>query len=73
MSLDEYTLLETLGMGAFGRVKRALHIPSGNEVAIKIISLSCFEAVRQELLVHASLKHPHVISILDIFHSVRSP
>ena len=35
--LPNYKITETLGSGTFGKVKAAIHIPSGQKVAIKII------------------------------------
>lgn len=35
--LSNYKITETLGSGTFGKVKAAIHIPSGQKVGIKII------------------------------------
>ena len=36
-TIGEYKLLKTIGKGNFAKVKLAKHIPTGREVAIKII------------------------------------
>lgn len=35
---NHYEMKETIGKGGFGRVRRAIHIPTGETVAIKIMS-----------------------------------
>jgi serine/threonine protein kinase len=36
VKLERYTILETLGHGAFAKVKRAIDIETGQQVAIKL-------------------------------------
>jgi len=33
---QRYEIKETIGSGGFGKVKRAIHIPTGETVAIKV-------------------------------------
>ena len=42
-----YDIKETIGSGGFGKVKRAIHLPTGETVAIKVRSnfRSLFSAV----------------------------
>ena len=37
-SEHKYRLMKTLGIGAFSKVKLAVHIPTGQKVAIKIMN-----------------------------------
>lgn len=37
-SEHKYQLMKTLGIGAFSKVKLAVHIPTGQKVAIKIMN-----------------------------------
>ena len=63
-----YQLLDELGRGGFGVVYRALHAPSGQHVALKVLlkvdprARSRFE---REAHVTRSLDHPHVARLLD--------
>lgn len=51
--IGKYRLLKTIGKGNFAKVKLAKHLPTGKEVAIKIIDKtqlnpSSLQKVRQE-------------------------
>ena len=35
-TIDDYIILDTIGKGAFGKVKLGIHKPTNQEVAIKI-------------------------------------
>jgi len=70
---DTYEILSELGTGSFGRVCRARHVPSGREVAIKLLRLPSWatdvatrtERFRQEMQVCSRLSHPHIVRLLD--------
>ncbi|GAB4162990.1 MAG: hypothetical protein Fur005_22100 [Roseiflexaceae bacterium] len=79
-----YQLLELIGHGSMGAVSRAYDRLSGREVALKQVLLPPdlpADQQQQELLilahefqVLASLRHPHIISVLDYgFDSQRQP
>ena len=34
---QRYDIKETIGSGGFGKVKRAIHLPTGETVAIKVV------------------------------------
>ena len=38
VALPEYRIGETLGVGAFSKVKVAVHVPTGHKVAVKILN-----------------------------------
>ena len=83
-----YQLLEQIGKGGMGEVYRAVDRLSGNTIALKRVTASpgalMFNsrtgdsslnlALAQEFKVLASLRHPHIISVLDYgFDEQRQP
>lgn len=65
--IGKYRLLKTIGKGNFAKVKLAKHVPTGKEVAIKIIDKTqlnpgslqkLFREVRQSTISH-QLHHHH--------------
>ncbi|GAA5977936.1 hypothetical protein JCM11641_004338 [Rhodosporidiobolus odoratus] len=67
-----YAFKDTLGVGGFAEVKRAIELATGNEVAIKIIHKSRIkdhkaQIFRQNTLM--ALKHPHIIETKEWFES----
>jgi len=60
---------ELLGQGAWGEVRAAVHLPTGQPAAIKLLPCrSDLERARvhQEVRAMARLQHPHVVSIFDL-------
>ncbi|KAJ8007376.1 hypothetical protein DPEC_G00116870 [Dallia pectoralis] len=70
-----YELLETLGKGTYGKVKKAIERQSGRVVAIKSIRKEKIKDdqdmvhIRREIEIMSSLKHPHIISIHEVFEN----
>ncbi|XP_029105366.1 NUAK family SNF1-like kinase 1 isoform X1 [Scleropages formosus] len=70
-----YELLETLGRGTYGKVKKAIERHSGREVAIKSIRKERIKDeqdmvhIRREIEIMSSLKHPHIIAIYEVFEN----
>uniref|UniRef100_A0A3Q2I2P7 non-specific serine/threonine protein kinase n=1 Tax=Equus caballus TaxID=9796 RepID=A0A3Q2I2P7_HORSE len=78
-SYEEITSLplRTLGEGSFGKVKRALHIPTGMEVAVKIISKKeqSSSTAKNLLCETHSLKilhHPHIVALLEVIDTEKT-
>ncbi|ETK80493.1 PLK protein kinase [Phytophthora nicotianae] len=77
-SISEYTLLEFLGEGATAQVYLAEHEASGAHVAIKVIDKLLVQRaqleskVRQEMVLHAELRHPHVLHVESVFEDARN-
>ncbi|KAI9998001.1 hypothetical protein PInf_002335 [Phytophthora infestans] len=75
---QEYTLLEFLGEGATAQVYLAEHETSGAHVAIKVIDKLLVQRaqleskVRQEMVLHAELQHPHVLHVEGVFEDARN-
>ncbi|KZV27376.1 hypothetical protein F511_02485 [Dorcoceras hygrometricum] len=66
-----YKLGRTLGIGAFGKVKLAVHTLTGLKVAIKIldrrsIDSSEAEKVRKEINIMKQLFHPHIVRLFEV-------
>lgn len=65
-------LRETIGTGAYGKVKLATHRQTGHKVAVKIIRLEKLSnpksllKVRREINNLKSLRHPHIIRLHDV-------
>ena len=69
---DDYELLEEIGAGGFGRVYRARDLALERDVAIKVLHPALtgdpgvVERFRREAQLAARLRHPNIVSILDI-------
>ncbi|KAK7149722.1 hypothetical protein R3I94_009127 [Phoxinus phoxinus] len=70
-----YELLETLGRGTYGKVKKAIERHTGRVVAIKSIRKEKIKDeqdmvhIRREIEIMSSLRHPHIISIYEVFEN----
>ncbi|XP_058883734.1 NUAK family SNF1-like kinase 1 [Acipenser ruthenus] len=70
-----YDLLETLGKGTYGKVKKGIERFSGRVVAIKLIRKDKIKDeqdmvhIRREIEIMSSLRHPHIISIYEVFEN----
>ncbi|GAM40314.1 AMP-activated serine/threonine protein kinase [Talaromyces pinophilus] len=70
--LDQYKTVKVLGEGSFGKVKLAIHQPSGRQVALKIIprrkllSRDMVGRVEREIQYLQLLRHPHIIKLYTV-------
>ncbi|MBN3302073.1 NUAK1 kinase, partial [Amia calva] len=70
-----YEVLETLGKGTYGKVKKAVERRSGRTVAIKSIRKEHITDdldkvhIQREIEIISSLKHPNIIRIHEVFES----
>jgi 5'-AMP-activated protein kinase catalytic alpha subunit len=70
--LGQYRLGKTLGIGAFGKVKMAFHIITGQKVAVKILNkgkikhMEMAEKVRREINILKMCTHPHIIRLYEV-------
>lgn len=70
--LDQYQTVKILGEGSFGKVKLAIHQPSGRQVALKIISRrkllsrDMVGRVEREIQYLQLLRHPHIIKLYEL-------
>jgi eukaryotic-like serine/threonine-protein kinase len=69
---DRYLVEAELGEGAMGRVYRARHVKVGRHVAIKVMHrelarvASIVERFAREAVIAARLRHPNLVSVLDV-------
>lgn len=70
---DELEILQTLGRGAFGRVKLVRHLPTGSAFALKclvksrIVENNLREHVLNEKRVMTALDHPFILRLLSTY------
>ncbi|KAM4652763.1 NUAK family SNF1-like kinase 1 [Discoglossus pictus] len=70
-----YKILETLGRGTYGKVKRAMERSSGKMVAVKSIQKDKITDeldrvhLQREIEITALLKHQHIIQVFEVFES----
>ncbi|XP_044157138.1 NUAK family SNF1-like kinase 1 [Bufo gargarizans] len=70
-----YQLLETLGRGTYGKVKRAVDKSTGMMVAVKLIQKDKITDeldrvhLQREIEITALLKHEHIIQVFEVFES----
>jgi Protein kinase domain/FHA domain len=65
-----YDIREVLGDGTSGQVRRAIHRRTGEECAVKIISLRRqldMTIMEREVSLLQSLDHPYVVQLMDVF------
>jgi len=82
---EDYDLRDLLGSGTCGEVRRAIHRRSGEERAVKIISISGraglgstgsnfvssdkLKAIQAEAEILRSLDHPYIVKLYDVYVS----
>lgn len=65
--VGNYKIEKTIGQGTFGKVKLAVHLLTGEKVAIKILEKdriadsSDIERVSRELHILKLIRHPNII------------
>lgn len=70
--IGNYYIQETIGKGSFGKVKKGLHIPSGQAVAIKILnrqklkSANMDKKIRREIKILKLFRHPNVCRLYEV-------
>lgn len=75
IKIGHYILLETLGSGSFGKVKKAKHQITGHTVAIKILnrnkikSLDVVGKIRREIQNLKLFRHPHIIKLYQVINT----
>ena len=74
-----YYLEETIGEGAFAKVKLAIHIPTGEKVAIKILNkdhlfedeseFNDINKIKKEINILKRIRHKNIIQLYEIMES----
>ncbi|WAR07491.1 HUNK-like protein, partial [Mya arenaria] len=77
--VGNYLLGNTLGEGSFAKVKEALHIPTGERVAVKIIDKKksredsyVRKNLRREGKILQMVRHAHIVQLLEIMETQNS-
>jgi len=71
----EYKTKGVMGIGTYGVVREAVHIPTGRTVALKIIKKHIIKEhhkegmVERELNILKKIKHPHIVEFIDFFET----
>ncbi|KAJ1735924.1 Protein kinase [Coemansia biformis] len=71
-TIGNYTVMRTLGVGSFGKVKLAVHSQTSHKVALKIIGRSKLAhsdmvgRVNREIQYLKMLRHPHIIKLYEV-------
>ncbi|KAF8902258.1 kinase-like domain-containing protein [Gymnopilus junonius] len=70
--LGEYTVIQDIAEGTFGKVKMATHTITGHKVAMKYISKAVIQRektktrVKREFEYMRTLQHPHIIKLYEV-------
>lgn len=72
-----YKIIKTLGKGNFAKVKLAIHLPTGREVAIKLIDKTALNTIARQKLyrevnIMKKLNHPNIVRLLQVIESERT-
>ena len=77
MTLGDFELVRTLGVGSFGRVKYGKYKGDGNNYAVKfmkkheIIKLKQVDHINGERTLMAQVRHPYIVSMIGSFKDDR--
>ncbi|XP_064621169.1 MAP/microtubule affinity-regulating kinase 3-like isoform X27 [Lineus longissimus] len=72
--IGKYRLIRTIGKGNFAKVKLAKHVPTGREVAIKIIDKtqlnpSSLQKLFREVRIMKLLDHPNIVKLFEVIET----
>ncbi|RWS30363.1 MAP/microtubule affinity-regulating kinase 3-like protein [Leptotrombidium deliense] len=75
--IGRYRLLKTIGKGNFAKVKLAKHLPTGKEVAIKIIDKtqlnpSSLQKLFREVRIMKMLDHPNIVKLYQVIETEKT-
>ena len=76
--ISNYKYIRTIGEGTFGKVKLAIHILTGEKVAIKILEKNLIKGKREYEKIEREIKylklftHPNIIKIYEVIESSSS-
>ena len=70
--VDHYRVGKELGAGAYGEVRRVVHIETGEQRAVKVISKQNLNEVEMntlynEINILKNLDHPNIVKIYEYF------
>lgn len=67
MIINDYKLIEKLGIGSYGEVWRCINTQKNNDVAIKISKKSIKNILKMEIIILRHLKHLNVVPTVKYF------
>ncbi|XP_076669553.1 serine/threonine-protein kinase MARK2 isoform X2 [Andrena cerasifolii] len=75
--IGRYKLLKTIGKGNFAKVKLAKHLPTGKEVAIKIIDKTqlnpnSLQKLFREVRIMKMLDHPNIVKLFQVIETEKT-
>jgi len=75
--IGKYRLQKTIGKGNFAKVKLAKHIPTGKEVAIKIIDKTqlnpgSLQKLFREVRIMKTLDHPNIVKLFQVIETQKT-
>ena len=76
--INNYKYIKTIGEGTFGKVKLAIHIITGEKVAIKILEKNLikghseYERIEKEIKYLKLFNHPNIIQIYEVIETSSS-
>ncbi|ODN05672.1 MAP/microtubule affinity-regulating kinase 3 [Orchesella cincta] len=75
--IGKYRLLKTIGKGNFAKVKLAKHLPTGKEVAIKIIDKTqlnpgSLQKLFREVRIMKMLDHPNIVKLFQVIETEKT-
>ncbi|XP_018647726.1 serine/threonine kinase [Schistosoma mansoni] len=75
-SNGKYKIIRTIGQGNFAKVKLAIHLLTGREVAIKMIDKikmykTCRDKLTREVRVTKSINHPNIVQLYEVIETGR--
>eukprot|EP01036_Dinobryon_divergens_P048862 gene48862-65515_t len=71
--IGQYRLGKTLGEGTFGKVRLAIHIPTGEKVAVKVLEKNRIKdqadvrRVNREIKILKKANHSNIIQLYEVF------
>jgi len=74
VNVGKYRLIKTIGKGNFAKVKLAKHLPTGREVAIKVIdktqlNQTSLQKLFREVRIMKFLDHPNIVKLYEVIET----
>jgi len=75
LTIGNFKLGKTIGIGSFGKVKLAEHIKTGDKVAVKILNRKKISSLRMDLKIRREItnmklfRHPHIIRLYQVIET----
>jgi len=75
LTIGNFRLGKTIGVGSFGKVKIAEHLVTGHKVAVKILNRKKIKSLRMDLKIRREIsnmkmfRHPHIIRLYEVIES----